>query len=306
MASAHTLGLAVDRCLREGLWRAADPGASGTIAIDNKGLTFCDVVTAAAETRALPAAEGHGPGTRVIVNFITDGGNLTITGPAASVILDTAGDRAEFEVVQVGTAASTRVWKVVSTATGQRQRQTTSATSGTFEGIYTRLAFEGDGTATGEALRAFTNVNANIGTAHGAHLSLSFDATAGGSETSGLGAASRSTLHIPNVASWAPTGTYYAAMAEIYSDGSASDPAGMTELACLCLSNSGDSTGRADVDDDAFVLSIQGFTAATGVAHAISSTSPAEFDLTNAALGIRVKIGSGTYYVPAIPAADWN
>lgn len=181
-----------------------------------------------------------------------------------------------------------------------------TATTGDNRLAYLRQILDGDGTGGGETLRAYTNVNANLGTAHGAHISLSYEAVAGGSETSGLGVAVRGTLEIPDVASWAPTGTVYAGMFELYSNGTASDPAGLTELAVLCLSNSGNATGKADVDTDAFVLSIQGFTAASGVTNAISSTSPAEFDLTNAAVGIRVKIGSGTYYVPAIPAADWN
>lgn len=185
-------------------------------------------------------------------------------------------------------------------------RMANSATSGDNRGAYLRLALTGEGTGGGETLRALTNVGANLGTAHGAHISLSFAAEAGGSETSGLGAAVRGTTHIPNVASWAPTGTVYAGMLELYSDGSSSDPAGLTELAVLCLSNSGDATGKADVDTDAFVLSIQGFTAATGVTNAISNTSPSELDMTSSALGIRVKIGAGTYYIPAIPAADWN
>lgn len=281
-----------------------DPGAGGTIEIEGAGETLVKVVTETAESRVLEPASSLPLGVKLHVFFQTDGGDLTITGVSPSdVVLDTAGAVASFIVAISG---DTKVWKRTDVPFGERLRASTSATSGAIEGIYTRLAFEADGAATGEALRAFTNVNANIGTAHGAHLSLSFEASAGGSECSGLGVAVRGTTHIPNVASWAPTGTLYAGMFELFSDGTASDPAGLTELAVLCLSNSGDATGKADVDTDAAVISIQGFTAAAGVTNAISSTSPAEFDLTNAALGIRVKIGSAIYYVPAIPAADWN
>lgn len=160
----------------------------------------------------------------------------------------------------------------------------------------------------GECLRAMTSVQSNVGTAHGAHLSLEFDATAGGSECSGLGAAVRGTLHIPDIASWAPTGTYTSGMFEIYSDGTASDPAGMTELSVLRLCNSG-GTGKADVDTDAFIFSLQGWTAGTTTTKAISSLGVAELPGAGAGgggLGLRVKIGSGTYYIPAVQASEWN
>ena len=109
-------------------------------------------------------------------------------------------------------------------------------------------------------MRALTSIDGNTNNAHGIHAGLSFLATAGGSECSGLGAAVRGTLHIPNVASWAPTGTYAAGMFEIYSDGANSDPAGMTTLTCLLLSNSGNATGLADVDTDAVLIDVEGFT----------------------------------------------
>lgn len=302
MAQAKKLGLALDQGLREGFFNVADPGDAGTFYLEHTAFGYAAVVTGGSETRALPAAAGHPVGAKLTVTLKTAGGDLTITGAGAgSVVLDTVGDTAVFEVVDVN---GTKTWKVAPRSIGERQRVTTSATSGTVEGTYTRLAFEADGTATGEALRAFTNVNANIATAHGAHISLSFEAAAGGSETSGLGVAVRGTTHIPDVASWAPTGTLYAGMFELFNDGAASDPAGLTELAVLCLSNSGNATGAADVDTDAFLLSIQGFTAATGVTNAVSSTSLSE--LPSGTVGLRVKVGSGTYYIPAVAAAEWN
>lgn len=300
MASANTLPLALDKALRTGFFRSDDPGASGTFPLLLKAYAICEVVTATAESRALPAANGYAVGTKLRVILKTDGGDLTITGAATgSIILDTAGAAADFEVIDVN---GTKAWATSLTAVGQRMRQSTAATSGTFEGIYARLAFTGDGTTTGEALRAFTNVNANIATAHGAHLSLSYSAEAGGSETSGLGAAMRATTHIPDIAAWAPTGTLYGAMIELFNDGAASDPAGLTELALLCLSNSGNTTGAADVDDDAFILSLQGFTAGAG--HAIDSTSLAE--LPAGSIALKIKVGSATYYIPAVAAAELN
>ena len=170
-----------------------------------------------------------------------------------------------------------------------------SATSGANRGMYLRIAFTGAGTGSGESLRAFTNVDANIGTAHGAHISLDFAATAGGSECSGLGVANRCTLHIPNIASWAPTGTYAAVQSEIYSDGSASDPAGMTELSFFRVVNGGHASGKADVDDDAFFFSVQGFTDATG--NLVRVAVP-----TTLAASLKCKVGSTTYYLPLYTA----
>jgi len=121
-----------------------------------------------------------------------------------------------------------------------------------------------EGAGGGECMRGSTVVNANTGTAHGAHFGIEFEAAAGGSECSGLGVGLRGTLMIPDVASWAPTGNYAAGMFEIYSEGDESDPAGMTELSVLRLENSGDATGAEDVDTDAFLFSIQGFSAGSG------------------------------------------
>lgn len=178
------------------------------------------------------------------------------------------------------------------------------ATSGDNRLAYLRLYLTGTGTGGGETIRAFTTVNANIGTAHGAHISLNFLATAGGSECSGLGAAIRGTTHIPDIASWAPTGTLCAGMFELYSDGDASDPAGLTELSVLRLCNSGDATGKADVDTDAYLFSVQGFTAAADTTKVVSSVSLAE--LPGSTVGLRVKVGSTAYYIPCVAATEWN
>lgn len=171
-----------------------------------------------------------------------------------------------------------------------------SATSGDNRGMYLRLFHTGAGGG-GEALRVFTSVYSNAATAHGAHVSLNFLNTAGASECSGLGVAGRFTLHIPNVASWAPTGTYAAIQAEIYNDGSSSDPAGMTELSCIRVVNGGDTTGAADVDDDAFFFSVQGFTAASG--NMFYADAPGTL-----AASLRCKVGATTYYLPLYSAAD--
>lgn len=178
----------------------------------------------------------------------------------------------------------------------------TTATSGDNRLCYLRYLLSGIGG--GECMRASTVVKANVGTAHGAHFGMEFLATAGASECSGLGVGLRGTLMIPNVASWAPTGTYAAGMFEIFSEGTASDPAGMTELSVLRLVNSGDGTGKADVDTDAFLFSIQGWTAAADTTKLLSSVSLNEFPANSVA--VRCKIGATTYYLPLVLATELN
>ena len=190
-----------------------------------------------------------------------------------------------------------------STADGKffEWRCESTASSGDNRLLYMRYSLNGGGG--GECLRALTVIDSNVATAHGAHMSLAFDATAGGSETSGLGVACRGTLHIPNIASWAPTGTYAAGMFEIFNDGSASDPAGMTELSVLRLVNGGDSTGAADVDTDAFLFSIQGFTVGNEAADLVYvNTITAATINANVTEALKIKIGSNTRFIPIATA----
>jgi len=97
------------------------------------------------------------------------------------------------------------------------------ATGGDNRGIYNRLYLTGAGGG-GESLRSFTTVSNVAGsTAHGAHLSLSFGTS--GSIT-GLGVATRATLHVPNVVM--SGGTYAAGQSEVYFDGTTARIAGTT------------------------------------------------------------------------------
>jgi len=214
--------------------------------------------------------------------------------------IQTAPDGDAAYIVQIGTSAA----YLDSSSTsfkGLEFRLSSSATSGDVRGMYLRFQLNGTGTTSGEALRVYTNVNDNIATAHGAHIGLSFYAEAGGSECSGLAAAVRGTLQIPDIASWAPTGTYCAGMFEIYSDGDDSDPAGMTELSVLRLCNSGDATGKGDVDDDAFLFSVQGFDDTKASGHLLQSDGD-EPTWDNVTTYIKVKLGSETMYLLAVPA----
>jgi len=161
------------------------------------------------------------------------------------------------------------------------------ATSGDNRGMYLRLYLSGAGSG-GEAARIFTTINdVACGTAHGAHISLNF---ADSGELSGLGVAGRNTLHIPDDAGWTG-GNLSPLMAEIYSDGAASDPDGVTNLSYIQIVNGGDSSGIADVDDDINLLSIQGHTIASG------NMIVADTDETKFSHKARIIIGSTAYYI---------
>jgi hypothetical protein len=116
-----------------------------------------------------------------------------------------------------------------------------SATSGDNRGCYLKFKLSGAGGG-GESLRSVTDVvNVAAGTAHGAHLSLSF-ATSG--RITGLGAAVRGTLQVPGT-STSFGGSVYGMYAEIFHDGSGSTLANTTNHACLALANTGNATGVA-------------------------------------------------------------
>ena len=206
-------------------------------------------------------------------------------------------------VLYIGTSASRYALGTTANREGVRFNFASTALSGTSRGLDVRHTQSG---AAGEAdcFRALQTVSCNTTTCRGAHISLNFLATAGGSECSGLGTPLETTLHIPNIASWAPTGTLTALKASIYSDGSASDPAGLTELSFIRIDSAGDATGKADVDTDACIFSINGFTAAGDAAHAVSSTRLAE--LPASSIAFAVNVDGARYYIPAVAAAELN
>ena len=168
-----------------------------------------------------------------------------------------------------------------------------STTTGDNRGLYMRLYLDGASGASGEALRAYTTIQTGgvagpTSAAHGAHMSLDF-ATTG--YCSGLGCASRSTLHIPDQATWSTGGTYAAVQAEVYSDGAASDAARVTELSFIRCCNSGVAGGVADVDDDAFLLVVTG--GATDTGNLVeAATDPTEYGYS-----ARCKLNGTTCYL---------
>jgi hypothetical protein len=137
------------------------------------------------------------------------------------------------------------------------------ATSGDNRGIYNRFYLTGTGGG-GESLRSYTEISGVVaGTAHGAHLSLGMGESTTGGAVTGLGVAVRATLGLPSVA-LASGGTYAALMPEIYSFGTACDPSAVTQLSFIKCTAGGDSTGRAAIDDKAYLLVLDGVAEGSG------------------------------------------
>jgi len=65
----------------------ADPGASGTIKTDTRFSSHCQIVTAAAESRAL--ADPAFVGQQLTLSMKTDGGDATVTADSA---INSSGD----------------------------------------------------------------------------------------------------------------------------------------------------------------------------------------------------------------------
>lgn len=158
-----------------------------------------------------------------------------------------------------------------------------TATSGDNRGIYNRFYLSGAG-AGGESLRSFTTVN-NVtgGTAHGAHVSLSFG-TSG--KVSGLGVAVRGTLHIPS--GGLNAGTYAAVQAEVYADGTGT---AAVPTALFRAVVDGNATGAASV------LTFLDLSAAAGSGKLIDTAKTA---LTGKA-GLLVTVNGAAYgYIPIV------
>lgn len=209
------------------------------------------------------------------ISFPIDKSNVSATG----------------SIVNCGTSAAPLTCGTVTGAKFMSVYAKSEATSGDARLVYLRLYIAGIGGA-GEAVRAYTTIKgvAAAGTVNGIHASLDF--ADGDSKANGLGTAARCTLHIPDDAAWT-SGTLAAIMAEIYSDGAASDPDGVTMLSFIRVVNGGDASGIADVDDDANLIEIAGGAIASG------NMVQTEIDETKFSHKIRINAHGTTMYLMA-------
>jgi len=106
--SAHSLPLNLQKALENKFFHIDDPGSAGTFDLDGKGHGLCEVITAGAESRTLPAVGGVEVGNRLTVFFKTDGGDLTITGSDQTIVLTATGQFVTFVVA----FTTVKVWRV--------------------------------------------------------------------------------------------------------------------------------------------------------------------------------------------------
>jgi hypothetical protein len=137
-------------------------------------------------------------------------------------------------------------------------RAKNTAASGDNRLAYFRFDLDGAG-ASGESLRAFTDLGAAAANARGAHISLQAGATG---YISGLGAGVDAQLYVKNEV--LAGGTYAAVNAEIYSEGTTTAVSAVTELAFIRCVAGGNATGIGRVDDKAYLLSIRGVAVGAG------------------------------------------
>lgn len=186
-------------------------------------------------------------------------------------------------VLQCGSSSS----KVTSATAGNHIefRFENTAASGDCRGIYNRLYLEGG--AGGESLRCFTSVGASTGTAHGAHISLNFNDAA--AALSGLGAAVRATLHIPERA--VTVGTVAAGQSEIYMDGTAHAHSITGLVSChRFIVDGADATAKAMIK---YLFSVVGVGAGTGNMYMNSGTGT----LTSGG-GIKILVNGVDKWIP--------
>lgn len=187
-----------------------------------------------------------------------------------------------------GTAADPIVMASANTNAVEFRASTTATTAGSdSRGLYLRLYFDGATTGGGEAARIFSTVNAAVGTARGAHVSLNFGASGA---VSGLGTASTHTLHLN---AGTPTGAMAPIESEFYLETATSAPPSVHGLFWGAIS--GDATNKAAVKNLLYLSGVQVTAASSGVADMVTtgcadSTSDVE---------IKVNIAGTNYWLLA-------
>ena len=167
------------------------------------------------------------------------------------------------------------------------------ATSGTAVGEYVKLSVTG-AAGSGVAMRPYAVVDTVAGaTIHTVQATLGF---AGGGTLTGAGNAIYANVMLPTEA---VTGTLSAMTAEIFSENTASDPAGSL-LSIFRVANSGDADGKADVDDDCFLFNFDGWGVGDGNMIAVKAAAAAP----NVTHSIRIRLPDGSAaYLYAGPTA---
>lgn len=151
-------------------------------------------------------------------------------------------------------------------------RTKSTATSGDSRNHYLRHDIGGAG-GSGECLRVITDLTAAANTARGAQISVQAGATG---YVTGLAVGVDAQLYLKNEV-LAANGTYAAVNAEIYAEGSTTNPAGATQMSFIRCNIGGPSSTSTDrVDDKAYLLTLDGVAEGAGNL-VVASTTEANY-----------------------------
>lgn len=216
-----------------------DINAAGNFTMDAGGTMSLDAVGASNVT----ATSGN-----LTLSTITSG-NVILTSADGEITCNdlirptAAGGDASTAALLIGVGTSgTPATTAVANKSFFEHRCQSTATSGTSYGLYLGMQAHGAG-AEHIAIRGRVPLTAAAGNAHGGHFTLEDDGTG---KVTGLGTGCRMNWVMPDAATPAG-GTYYGAMAEIYSNGANSSAAAVTQHAILAVQSAGHATGMATV-----------------------------------------------------------
>lgn len=186
------------------------------------------------------------------------------------------------------------------------------ATSGWTNGFYSKLLATGAG-GSFTSLEGDMTISAQAVVATGIEC---FMALTGAGCVSGMATAVQGTIDFSSAVLAGSGGWYVGGTFNIKGEGANADLTTAQAIACIQLKTEGTfaaTTKSFQEHARSYAIIVNGFTPAAGTGSILSSTSPAEFDLTAAGLGLRVGVNTGgtdttlaAYYIPLIPAADWN
>ena len=220
-----------------------------------------------------------------------DTSQILFTQADRQSVTDTGGG-----IFEAGTSESTAITSATASMIFFQLRAKTTATSGDIRAAYIRLYMDGAGAA-GEALRAFTTVNAAVtGGTHGGHISLNMGTAA--NTAAGLAVGMRATLHVLNASIAGKGGSIYGAMSELYADGTGSNFAQATNHAIHRFVVDGNATGK---NTAAYAFEFALGTAGAG--GSILTTSVTNTNMTATLTGaLKVKANGTNYWIPLATA----
>jgi hypothetical protein len=240
--------------------------------------------------------------TAAELNYLDKAAAVGVVEASKALVADATG-KIDFAAAFGGTAAANSLvmgggtsGDPLTTATASKSfiefRTESTATTGDSRALYLRHSLNGAGIS-GEAIRAFSKVEAAAATVRGAHISIDF---ASGGSVSGFGAGLDAQVLYADAVTNA--GTLTAINLEMFAGGATTDVSGLNSF-IRCVFN-GTQAGIDNFDDDAVLFSLVGLTAGAG--HLFDSTA----NLTNAQIdhSLKISIGGTLYYIPLMDNAD--